>query len=71
MSTHLHLVLRLRMLGAITPLPNMPSWRGARLKHRDKFTFPFINVTYESSKLWSKLLRSSLFSNLTDVRHST
>jgi len=27
------------MRGAITPLPNTPSWRGAQLKHRDTFTF--------------------------------
>jgi hypothetical protein len=25
------------MSGAIPPLPNMPSWRGAQLKHRDNF----------------------------------
>jgi hypothetical protein len=25
------------MRGAIPPLPNMPSWRGAQLKYRDKF----------------------------------
>jgi hypothetical protein len=30
------------MRGAINPLPNTPSWRGAQLKHRDNFTFcPF------------------------------
>jgi hypothetical protein len=27
------------MSGAIPPLPNTPSWRGAQLKHRDNFTF--------------------------------
>jgi hypothetical protein len=27
------------MSGAITPLPNTPLWCGARLKHRDNFTF--------------------------------
>jgi hypothetical protein len=27
------------MLGAIIPLPNTPSWRGAQSKHRDNFTF--------------------------------
>jgi hypothetical protein len=27
------------MGGAIPPLPNTPSWRGAQLKHRDNFTF--------------------------------
>jgi len=25
------------MNGAIPPLPNTPSWRGAQLKHRDNF----------------------------------
>jgi hypothetical protein len=29
------------MSGAIPPLPNTPSWRGAQLKHRDNFTFTF------------------------------
>jgi hypothetical protein len=29
------------MNGAIPPLPNTPSWRGAQLKHRDIFTFTF------------------------------
>jgi hypothetical protein len=28
------------MRGAIPPLPNTPSWRGAELSHRD-FTFTF------------------------------
>jgi hypothetical protein len=27
------------MSGAIPPLPDTFSWRGARLKHRDNFTF--------------------------------
>jgi hypothetical protein len=27
------------MSGAIPPLPNTPSWRGAQFKHRDNFTF--------------------------------
>jgi hypothetical protein len=27
------------MGGAIPPLPQTPSWRGALLKHRDNFTF--------------------------------
>jgi len=29
------------MRGAILPLPNTPSWRGAQLKHEDNFTFTF------------------------------
>jgi len=27
------------MRGAISLLPNTPSWRGDQLKHRDDFTF--------------------------------
>jgi hypothetical protein len=40
------------MRGAIPPLPNMPSWRGAQSKHRDKFTFTSIAI-YEEYKLRS------------------
>jgi len=34
------------MRGAITPLPNTTSWRGAKLKkkHRDNFTFYLISL---------------------------
>jgi hypothetical protein len=39
LTTHLHLVLRLRMLGAIPPLPHMSAWRGAYLSARDNFIF--------------------------------
>jgi len=31
LTTDLHLVLRLRMHGALSPLPHMPSWHGAEL----------------------------------------
>jgi len=40
-TTRLHLVLRSRMCGAISPSPNMPSWHGVQLKHRDYFAFAF------------------------------
>jgi hypothetical protein len=30
------------MSGAIPPLPNTPSWRGAHLKHRGSFTVSYI-----------------------------
>jgi hypothetical protein len=33
------------MGGAIPPLSNTPSWRGAQLKHRDNFTFTFTLTT--------------------------
>jgi len=39
LTTHLHLVPRSRIRRTIPPLPNTPSWRGARLKHRDNFSF--------------------------------
>jgi hypothetical protein len=39
LTTHLHLVPGSKKRGAIPPLPNTPSWRGAQLKHRDNFTF--------------------------------
>jgi hypothetical protein len=32
------------MSGAVSPLPNTPSWRGAQLKHRDNFTLPYLTV---------------------------
>jgi len=44
------------MNGAIHPLPNMPSWSGTQLKHRDNFTF---HLRLENSRL---RLTSALFS---------
>jgi hypothetical protein len=39
------------MHGAITQLPNTPSWRGAQLKHRDNFTFlPYLLIFTEDIK---------------------
>jgi hypothetical protein len=32
LTTHLHLVPRSTVLGAIPPLPSMPSWHGAQVK---------------------------------------
>jgi hypothetical protein len=48
LTTHLHLIPRSRMRGAILPLPNTPSWRGAHLNHRDNFTFTF-TFTFNSN----------------------
>jgi len=31
------------MYGAIPPVPNTHSWRGAQLKHRDNFTFTYLH----------------------------
>jgi hypothetical protein len=36
-----------RMSGARPPFPNMPTCRGAQLKHRDNFTFYFYLYFYE------------------------
>jgi len=43
------------MSGAIPPLPNMPSWRGAQLKHRDNFTV-YLSVTETEAGLSSLYL---------------
>jgi hypothetical protein len=32
------------MSGTVYPLPSTPSWRGAHLKYRDKFTFIIIII---------------------------
>jgi hypothetical protein len=34
------------MCGAIPPLPNVPSWRGAKLKHRDNINLTFFFKFY-------------------------
>jgi hypothetical protein len=41
------------MLGAMPPLPNTPSWRGAQLKHTDNFTYtaPYIPIFYWTSSI--------------------
>jgi hypothetical protein len=41
------------MSAAIPPLPNMPSWRGAQLKHRDNFTFTFRGRMISSAQSWN------------------
>jgi len=54
LTTHLHLVLRLGLCGAIPPLPDTSSWCGALLsivyifmvwyivKHRNNFNFSIL-----------------------------
>jgi len=37
LTTNLHPMPRSRTRGAIPPLPNMPSWRGAQLKLKGKY----------------------------------
>jgi hypothetical protein len=44
------------MSGAIPPLPNTPSWRGARLKHRDNFTFTLMYFPKFSALVFSNSL---------------
>jgi hypothetical protein len=52
LTTHLHLVPRPRIRGAIPPLPTTPPWRGTQLKYRDNFTFTFLtsDTTQRSMK---------------------
>jgi hypothetical protein len=38
------------MSGAITPLPNTPSWCGAHLKHRDNLTFNLRKAVQEAEE---------------------
>jgi hypothetical protein len=50
------------MSGAIPPLPNTPSWRGAHLKHGEDFTFTLplqISFTETSAhaNIWIRLLQ--------------
>jgi hypothetical protein len=46
------------MRGAIPPVPNMISWRGAQLKHRDNFTFTFNNDIKNNGCDFSELLKA-------------
>jgi hypothetical protein len=57
LTTHLHLVPRSKMLSAVPPLPNTPSWRGAQLKHRDYITF---TLNRKSCNCWWRHFRSGL-----------
>jgi hypothetical protein len=43
LATRLHLALRLRMCGAVPPLPRTSSWCGAWFARRDNFTFTLKN----------------------------
>jgi hypothetical protein len=53
------------MSGAISPLPNTPSWRGAQLKHRDNFTLP-LPLPYV---IETAFLSNPKVSHLTDPHH--
>jgi hypothetical protein len=39
------------MRGAILPLPNTPSWRGAHLKHRETLPFKMSFEIFASMKM--------------------
>jgi hypothetical protein len=47
------------MRGAIPSLPNTPSWRGAKLKHRDSFTFTFACIM----RVFDKMVLKRKFSS--------
>jgi len=38
-----------RVSGAISPLPNTPSWRGAQLKNRDNFIFTILLMSNDNT----------------------
>jgi hypothetical protein len=46
--------------------PNMLSWRGAQLKHRDNFTLPYLTLPYlDSTTVTMQFLTAFLFDSLT------
>jgi hypothetical protein len=60
------------MSGAIPPLPNAPSWRGAQLKHRDvTFTFTFeegaVDIGHNDSNVKTFISRSYLAKNQINI----
>ena len=46
LNTHLHIVLRIRILGAIPPLQPIYSCCNVLIKHRDKFIFIFFSFFF-------------------------
>ena len=67
LTTHLHLVLRLRMTGAVSPLPNMPQWPARRQLH---FTYSFLCLVTSATSEFIRalLLRISLFWDMKPCR---
>jgi hypothetical protein len=49
LTTHLHLVPKSRMHGAIPPLPQYVFMAWCLVKHRDKFTFLYFTLLYFTS----------------------
>jgi hypothetical protein len=58
------------MGGAIPPLPNTPSWRGAHLKHRENFTFTFIK-TSRSIRIHEKYIKEDTLGRMWAHNSST
>jgi hypothetical protein len=56
------------MSGAIPPLLQSPSWRGAQLKHRDNFSFTYINCS--GYLTWNYIRERSCVVNLKELEIS-
>jgi hypothetical protein len=61
------------MSGAIPPLPNKPSLRGAQLKHRDNFTFyligkPVVGFCEYKNKPWNYIKDWEFLDQLSDYQ---
>jgi hypothetical protein len=71
MATNLHLAPSSRMRGAMPPLPKMPSWHDAQLKHKD---FTFFN-TKSLDLLFNEKLRdlytSSDMFHINEIKNNT
>jgi len=67
LTTHLHIVSRSIMCGAVSPLPNMPSWRGVHLREVEGqlhlylyaisfFRYSFLTMVHRSCSTDMKLI---------------
>jgi hypothetical protein len=58
LTTHLHLVPKSRMRGAILSFPQYAfmTWCSVKKKHRDNFTFAF---TFKYKKFWEDLMTAA------------
>jgi hypothetical protein len=64
LATHLNLLPRSRMRGAMLPLPNTPSLHDCQLKHRDNFTFTLFSLVGDGKIEDSELNGSRHFPHL-------